>query len=91
MHQTQNIDAMLFYCLASVADSDTALNQQRSQNPEIKNSNQSLIIEITQQYLKWSPKNAQNAVQTLLLLEKSQFFSSYIWAMPRYIDFTTKL
>ena len=28
------------------------------------------------QYLKWSPKNAQNVVQTLLLLEKSQFSSS---------------
>ena len=39
-----------------VADSDTALNQQRSQNPEILNSNQSLIIKITKQYLKWSPK-----------------------------------
>ena len=30
---------------------------------------------------------AQNVVQTVLLLEKSQFPSSYIWAMPKYIDF----
>ena len=32
-------------------------------------------------------KNAQNIVQTLLLLEKSQFPSSYIWAMTKYIVF----
>ena len=36
-------------------------------------------------------KHAQNVVQTSLLLEKSQFSSSYIWAMPKYIDFTTEL
>ena len=41
-----------------------------------QNSNQSLVIQIAQQYLKRSPKNAQNVVQTLLLLEKSQFSSS---------------
>ena len=27
--QTQNVDSMLFYCWASVADSDTTLSQQR--------------------------------------------------------------
>ena len=43
---------MLFYCLANVADSDT----ESSQNPEIENFNQYLIIKITQQYLKWRPK-----------------------------------
>ena len=26
-------------------------------------------------------------MQTLLLLEKSQFPSSYVWAMPKYIEF----
>ena len=45
-------------------------------------------MKITQQYLKWSQKNAQNVVQTLLLLEMSQFFFSYIWAMPKYIGFS---
>ena len=35
MNQTRNVDAVLYQCLASVADSDTALNQQKSQNAEI--------------------------------------------------------
>ena len=32
-----------------------------------------MIRKITQQNLKWSPKNSQTLVQTLLLLEKLQF------------------
>ena len=31
MHQKRNVVAMLFQCLASIADSDTALNQKISQ------------------------------------------------------------
>ena len=47
---------------------------------------------MTQQYLKWSPKNAQNVVQTLLSLEKSQFFSSYVWTFwSKYIKFCMDL
>ena len=41
---------------------------------------------------KMVAKNAQNVVQTLLLLEKSQFSSSiYISALPKYIEFSTEL
>ena len=46
----------------------------------MQDSNQTVIHKITQQNLQWSPKISQNVVQTLLLLEKSQFPSSYIRA-----------
>ena len=67
---------MLFYCLVSVAESDTALNQQRSQNPEIENSNQS-CNKNNLTIFKIVANNTQNVVH---LLEKSQFPISYIWA-----------
>ena len=60
---------MLFQCMSSVTDSDTALNQQRRHNPEVQNYNlkwlskkynpnsyQSVIIKITQQNSKWPAK-----------------------------------
>ena len=43
--------------------------QNGCQKTHTRDSNQSVIIKITQQKLKWSPKNSQNLVQTLCYLE----------------------
>ena len=81
---SQHID--LFLCWLNVT-SLSAKSEVRRLKSEIpiqngcqkihqQNSKQSVIIKITQQNIKWSPKNSENSVQTLLLLGNSQFLSS---------------